>query len=542
MTKTRETPVLIIGGGPTGLAASICLSRLGVPHTLVERHASTAVHPQAHVVNTRTMELFRAWGVASAVRGDSLPIEQYGVRIVRSVCGEQIANLGAEAEILDDDGRAGLEEKAAARRRAHGGPSPEELTSCAQDRVEHHLLEIARRGVGELLFSTTCTSVRQVGDRVEATLERGGSEATVRAEWAIAADGSRSRTREGLHIAMQGETGLGDLLNLYVRCPGLIEKTRARPSLLYFLASDELKGAVINMDGRGRWVVNFLWDPAAETLADYPTSRCEEIARKAFGVGDDLDLEVISVLPWRMTALVAERYREGRVLLAGDAAHAFPPTGGFGMNSGIQDAHNLAWKLAGVLQGWASPRLIDTYETERRAVAAFNCEQSVLNATGKGGSGHFFHLGQDLGFRYPESGAILSDGTVPPSFDVETYTPSCVPGVRAPHVWLDDDGETSTLDLFGDRFVLVAPPTEQGRRWTKLDKTSVPMRGVTIGAGGDYPDPSGDWARLAELGEDGALLVRPDGHVCWRQREGAVQPDAVVEASIARIVGRRRRA
>ncbi len=535
--KTRETPVLIVGGGPTGLAASICLSRHGVSHVLVERHSSTAVHPQAHVVNTRTMELFRAWGIASAVRADSLPIEQYGVRIVRSVCGEQIANLGPEAQILDADERQTLEAKAATRRRAHGGPSPEELTSCAQDCVEQHLLEVAQRGLGDLHFSTTCTSVSQVGDRVEATLEHDGIDTLVRAEWVIAADGSRSRTRDALGITMQGETGLGDLLNLYVRCPALVDMVRERPALLYFLASDDLTGAVINMDGRGRWVVNFLWDPENETLDDYPKRRCEQIARKAFGGGDELELEVVSVLPWRMTALVAERYRDGRVLLAGDAAHAFPPTGGFGMNSGIQDAHNLAWKLAGVLQDWASENLIDTYESERRSVATFNCEQSVRNAKGKGGSGHFFHLGQDLGFRYCDSAAVIPDGTAPPPFDVEKYTPSCVPGVRAPHVWLDDRGKTSTLDLFGDRFVLVTSPTKAGKRWAGIARTSVPMRSVSIGAGSDHADPSGDWARLSELGDEGALLVRPDGHVGWRSRGLHPDPHAALAAALAKLLG-----
>lgn len=533
-------PVLIVGGGPTGLAASICLSRFGVDHVLVERHGSTAVHPQAHVVNTRTMELLRSWGVADAVEADSLPLDQYGVRLVTAVCGDELANLGPDAHILDPTERAEREAEEAAARRGHGRPSPCRTISCAQDRVELHLLAAARRSAhADIRFDTTATAVRDLGNVVEVDLAPSsldGPSTTLAARWVVAADGARSGVRQALGVAMEGDSDMGALLNLYVECPSLVERVRDRPSLLYFLAGTDLVGAVINMDGRGRWVVNLAWDPARESLADYPIARCERLARQAFGVGDDVELMVRSVLPWRMTALVADRYRVGRVLLAGDAAHAFPPTGGFGMNSGVQDAHNLAWKLAGAVQGWAAETLVDSYERERRPVACFNRDQSVRNARGEGGADHFLHLGQDLGFRYLDSPAVVPDGAEPPPFEVGTYHPSCVPGVRAPHVWLDDRGDTSTLDLFGDRFVLVAPATGAGRRWASVTAGDVPLAAVAIGPGGDHQDPGGDWARLAGTGDEGALLVRPDGHVGWRTTSLPPDPDATVRGVLARIL------
>ena len=534
---TIHTPVLIIGGGPTGLATSLVLSRFQVPHVLVERHASTAVHPQAHVVNTRTMELLRSWGIADAVAHDALPIDQYGIRIVKSVLGEQVANLGPESRFLPDSERRDLEEAAAAMLRATDSPSPMRVTSCAQDSIERHLLRAASSSaVADIRFSTTCSSLDDRGNVVVATLDGPAGSSELTADWVVAADGTRSRTRESLGIDMVGDAELGSLLNLYVECPQLIERVHDRPSLLYFLAHDELMGAVINMDGRGRWVVNFVWDPSKETVDDYPIERCEQIARSAFGA-DDLDLAVHSVLPWRMTGLVADRFGAGRILLAGDAVHAFPPTGGFGMNSGIQDAHNLAWKLAGVINGWADTSLIHSYEAERRPVAQFNCDQSIRNAKGEGGGDHFFHLGQDLGFRYLDSPAVIPDGTAPPPFEVGTYHPSCSPGVRAPHVWLDH-GATSTLDLFGDGFVLVAPATTQGRQWAGAQIDHVPYAAVTVGDDGNHRDDTGRWAELSAIGDDGALLVRPDGHVGWRTTTAADNPTNAIRDAINHIVGR----
>jgi len=458
------------------------------------------------------MELFRSWGMADAVAADSLPIDQFGIRVVRSVTGEQIANLGPEMAIVDDEARRQLDEAVAAKLLAPDSPSPVRITSCAQDRIEEHLLVVAERSDhADIRFATTASVVDQAEDhaRVELTDADGATE-TIEAQWVVAADGAHSRTRAGLGIEMAGDAELGTLLNLYVEAPAMIDRIRERPALLYFLAQDDLLGAAINMDGRGRWVVNFIWDADAETVDDYPPERCETIARRAFGVDHDVDLVVRSVLPWRMTGLVADRYRDGRVLLAGDAAHAFPPTGGVGMNSGVQDAHNLAWKLAAIVQGWADPSLVDSYEAERRPVALFNCEQSIRNAKGEGGDGHFFHLGQDLGFRYLDSPAVVPDGTEPPAFEITEYYPSCVPGVRAPHVWLDD-ATTSTLDLLGDRFILLIPPGAPD-----VEASAIPFATVSIGAGGDHSDTDGRWAQLADLDGPSAVLIRPDGHIAWR--------------------------
>jgi hypothetical protein len=243
-----------------------------------------------------------------------------------------------------------------------------------------------------------------------------------------------------------------------------------------------------------------------------------------------------------MAAQTAERFRAGRVFLAGDAAHLIPPAGGYGMNTGIQDAHNLAWKLAGVLAGWAGPSLLDTYEAERQPVARFVTEQALLNLRQPGRPEQYATLGLALGVSY-DSAAAVPDGTPAPEIGnpVTDYVPAARPGSRAPHAWLRRDGaRISTIDLFDTDFTLLAATS--GQRWRDAAAMAardlgVPLAAYTIGVGGDLGDEQGTWTQTYGIGPDGAVLVRPDGHVAWRSVAALTEPQAELVRALHAILG-----
>jgi hypothetical protein len=341
----------------------------------------------------------------------------------------------------------------------------------------------------------------------------------------------------------------------------------ARPALLYFVMNSRTPGIVIALDGRRRWVLHC--HELEDGLDDVAAT---EAVRAAIGL-PDVAVTIKSIRPWTMTAEVAERYRVGRVLLAGDAAHRFPPTGGFGLNTGVQDVHNLAWKLALVLRGRAPATLLDSYERERRPVAQSNTDWSVRNfleggtAVGPGNlmammqleapgadvpailatlqrdidaeRDHFDALGQDLGFVY-ETGALIPDGSdLPVVADrAAEYAPTARPGSRAPHCWLDRGGEhISILDLFNRSFVLLVPETATAWQAAAASLGAALVRTVRIGSQGECRDESGTWRALYAVGPDGAVLVRPDGHVAWRSAGAPADADALARVLSAVLAG-----
>jgi putative polyketide hydroxylase len=537
----HDCDVLIAGGGPVGLTASMLLSRLGVRSLLVERHPGTSIHPKARGINSRTMEIFRQVGVEDAVRAAGLAPGRSGFIVwTRSLAGEE------------------LERRTPARSRPEAQQaSPVIRCLCAQDDLEPALRAHAESlGPGELRFGTELTSFSPHDDHVVATLRDAGGERQVRARYLIAADGARSRVRESLGIAMRGNAGIYRSINILLHAD-LTPWVADRPAALYFVEQPGLKATFLTINGANRW--GFLINNLPLNGADeYTPERCAAVVRQAAGV-PDLLVEILGAVPWVAAAQVAERYRDGRVFLAGDAAHHMPPTGGFGMNTGVQDVHNLAWKLAAVLHGWAGPGLLDSYEHERLPYGRAITEQSLANARSLGRGEHVAttlppasglarpeflnELGMIFGASY-ESRVIIPDGTAPPvvANPVTDYVATGRPGARAPHVWLERAGiRISTVDLFGDGFVLLAGPA--GVAWrdaavAAARELGAPCRAFTVGSGGDLGDPDKRWASVYGVGEDGAVMVRPDGHVGWRSPHGGRDPWNETTAVLRQLLAR----
>ncbi len=509
---TTEVPVLIVGGGPTGLSASLLLSRHGVRSLLVERHPGTSVHPKARGLNVRTLELFRVWGLEPAVRLAAGELDKASDVV-------WAPTLVASETMRMPYGGAG---------ERWATDSPTTSGGCGQDKLETVLLEAARAyRLGELRFGHELTGLTQGSDCVTATVvdRSRGQETTIRANWVIAADGAESPLRSLLGIRMVGPGTLFHRMGIYFRAD-LRHVCTSRPALMYFVTPLEGSGVIAPVNLADLWLYMAPCDPdRGERPEDFSEERCVQLVRGAVGV-EDLPVEVLSALPWSGAAAVAERFRMGRVFLAGDAAHLIPPAGGQAMNVGIQDVHNLAWKLAAHLGGWAGAGLLDTYGSERRPFAlAVNDDVAQNVAAGPNAPRleHFSNRGRVLGVSY-DSTAVIADDAEPPAVvnPVVEYIPTARPGSRAPHVWVWHGGrQISTLDLFDTNFVLLTGSA--GGAWFVAGEQvavdfGIPLRCYVVGPEGPLMDKTGQWASLYGVGPDGAVLVRPDGHVAWRAK------------------------
>lgn len=523
-----DVPVLIVGGGPVGLSASLLLSRHGVRSLLVERHPSTSIHPKARGLNVRTVELLRVWGLDPAVREAAKSLDR-----AQDVAWAPTL-LAPEAKRVPYGGHRERSEV----------DSPTTSMGCAQDKLEPMLLEAARSyGIGDLRFGHELIHLEHDADGAFArVVERAtGEETQVRAAWVVAADGAQSQIRSWLNIRMRGPGALFHRMGIYFRAD-LSEVGRDRPALLYMLSPPEGPGVMAAVNLEDLWLYMAPFSPEqGDQVEDFTTERCVHLVRSAVGA-QALPVQVLSALPWEGSSAIAERFRNGRVFLAGDAAHLIPPTGGQAMNVGIQDVHNLAWKLAGHLAGWAGPGLLDTYALERRPFAQAVIEDASRNVGGFGQrQEQFSNHGRVLGVSY-DSPAVIPDGTALPEVanPVIDYLPTAHPGSRAPHLWLWRDGaRISTLDLYDTSFVLLTGPS--GQAWKPAaalaaGQIGAPICCYSIGPEGDLIDPQNEWPSLYGIESEGAVLVRPDGHVAWRAQSLSADPGDDLLSALRRIL------
>ncbi|MFB6890395.1 FAD-dependent oxidoreductase [Kitasatospora sp. NPDC056327] len=524
-----RVPVLIVGGSLVGLSASLFLGRLGVRHLLVEKHADTSHHPRGRGNNVRTMELYRVAGIEPAIReAASVLAPNHGILQAPSLTGEEQEWLFRE---IDPGGRLARF-------------SPSSWCLCSQNDLEPVLRRAARELGADIRFGTELLSFEQDADGVTALLRsrESGEERSVRAEYLIAADGPRSPARERLGIGQSGQGELFHNVSITFRAKRLAEAVGDRHFIACYLTNPDADGALLPVDNREEWVFHAPWHPEhGEPLEAFTDERCARHIRAAVGM-PGLDVEVTGKAPWHAAERVAERYSGGRVFLAGDSAHEMSPTGAFGSNTGIQDAHNLAWKLAAVLGGWAGPALLDTYGRERRPVAQVTGERASARSAEHSHPGYAVVPGVGrqagvlavaLGYRYRDGAVVGTDpaGPVVP----EAFESAGEPGSRAPHQWLLRAGvRLSTLDLYEQAPVLLTG--SGGTAWQEAarraaDRLAVPLDAFRIGDGADddlAPEPGADFGALHGIGPGGALLVRPDGFVAWRSEGPVGDPDAVV--------------
>ncbi|MER8069301.1 FAD-dependent monooxygenase [Streptomyces sp. NPDC094034] len=507
-----HTDVLVVGGGPVGLSAALLASRLGIRATLVERHRVPYAHPKARGVRTRAMELFRLWGMEGEIRGRAPANPRHGFVYCQSLSGAEYARTPAG----DEDGAL----------------SPSGPCRVPQDELERILRARVARAAGvRVLFGSTVTDLRQDRGGVRATVEdtdTGGTR-TLTAGYAIAADGAGSGVRHGLGIGLTGDS-LGYWQSVYWH--GDISRlTKDRGAIQYLTAApDGGFVTVAPVDGRERWITFRMRPRDAGDPGRLTDPQARELVRSS--VGEDIPVEVVSTATYEVAAKVADTYRDGRVFLAGDAAHVFPPTGGFGLNTGVQDAHNLLWKLALVRLGRAGDRLLDTYEAERRPVAFSNARwsqenaerfddvwRSIVSGAPAGDAtarqrGHLAALERDLGFRYPH-GALVGEG--PETTDADAFTAAV--GRRAPHLWVDDgERRMSSLEIFEGGWTLLYGA--DGALWSDAARGAgrslrLPLRAYRA-PGPRFGVDQERFDRLYGLRPGAALLIRPDGHLAWR--------------------------
>ncbi|WP_448006688.1 FAD-dependent monooxygenase [Agromyces bauzanensis] len=527
---TEDVEVLVVGAGPTGLAAAHLFDRFGVHALVVDRAPAPSDHPRARGIRVRASELVRVWGFDNALRPLAMPGRAHQFIYCDTIAGTELARTAPAASTS---------------RRLSSSP-PYRVT---QDVLEQVLEQAVSRSPGpaELRRGVECLAIEQSAGSVVAHLRSvaTGREYDVRATYLVAADGSSSGIREQLGIPL-GSAGprvywhsafwRGDLSAVVGDRPAIVFYTRAG-------GDDALVG--VGAAGPGRWVTFVQYPPSEIRPAEQTDAEAIAVTRAAVGV-DDLPVELISTKTFRIGSDVAERYREGRVFLAGDAAHVLPPTGGMGINTGFADIHNLAWKLAFALRGAAGDELLDSYDRERRPIAEANVAWSNANrerlvrtrralTAGDAAelqrlvleqSDHVDPLMLDVGYTYggPSDERVLETPTV---------------GARAPHATTVVNGRPASVhDLVeGAVTVLLGGAALADRTgWTDAARG----RGVEVGfvAIADLPDPDGQVAERYAPVFDGAVLVRPDGHVAWVASGAAATADAFASALDALLGGR----
>ncbi len=530
-----KTAVLIVGGGIVGLSTALFLAQQGVRPMLVERHPSTALLPQARAFNPRSMEIYRALGLAEEIRGRTSFLTDFPEMIgADTLAGQEHFRIDLLAQV-----------------RPPATLSPTDWGMIDQDELERIVRASAERSGADVRFGTELVSFAADADGVTAIVRDldSGAEPRIHADYLVAADGNRAGIRNQLGIGADGPGVLLHVVN-YIFDADLSAALRGRRFLLAYLDQPRTGTTLSPLREFGRWALAVPYRPEmGESPDDFSEQRCAELARLA--VGDpDLDLTLVPPVPgWsqkvtstRIGGWVAHRYRAGRVFFVGDAAHVVPPSGSYGANTGIADAHNLAWKLAAVVRGQAGDTLLDTYEDERRPVAQVTLEQAMQLLHGRHeGTGNDATTIDDLtmifGYRY-NSAAILTETPALAGPVEDPRKPSGRPGLRAPHVWLDRAGtRLSTLDLFNGAFTLLVGP--DGADWAAAAKTAAASFDVELHIhhiGVELHDLEDRWLDTYGITRTGATLIRPDGFVAWRASDLPQQPEHELQQALTHLL------
>jgi putative polyketide hydroxylase len=512
-----EVPVLIVGGSLVGMSTAMLLGHHGIRSLTVEHHRGTAIHPRAAMITQRTMEVLRTVGVEQIVlqKSDEQFVQDGAIMAVETLAGKELAYYIAN---LNEGVR---------------DVSPSLRIFITQSLLEPLLKSRAAELGAELHFATEMISFVEDRDGVTAKIRHRdtGEISTVRARYMIAADGSHSKIRDLLGIRMLGHGVFSKSITIYFR-GDVAPLLRGRSLSVIYVLNSTLSGffRIEKPFTSGFLAVHWLGDPknpVTDVSKDLTDERAYELLRA--GLGDpNAPVKIENVMHWDATADTAERFQKGRVFLVGDAAHVMPPSGGFGGNTGVQDAHNIAWKLALVLKGLASPDLLSTYDLERRPAAAFTVEQAYSRYVARSApylkSENMQAIQNDLniefGYTY-DSRAIVPEG---PGLDSTHENPRESrgrPGTRAPHMYLQRDGrQISTLDLFDRNFTLLAGT--EGIAWCESARAAgkqlaFPVDVHRVGAAG-LADPDGAFTAAYGIEPTGAVLVRPDGFLAWRAK------------------------
>lgn len=536
--RDEEIPVLIAGGSLVGLSSALLLAWHGIPSRVVERHAGTAIHPRAAYFNQRTLEIFRSVGLEPEIQRRAAEefLQDGAIMAVESLAGRELAWFVPSLN--------------------HGvrDVSPSMRLYCTQNVLEPILRRRAEELGAKTSFNSEVAGFEPDGEGIVATVRsrEDGRERTIRARWLIGADGNRSPVRRRLGITMRGRGTFSNSATIYFRAD-VRPVLRDRPLSVIYVNNSALKG-FMRFEAHGRsgfLAVNVAYGPGGrieDVEADTSEARCRQLVRDAIGV-PDLEVEIVAVQPWKAAAEIAEQFRQGPVFLAGDAAHVMPPTGGFGGNTGVHDAHNLAWKLAYVIRGIAGPELLGTYDAERRPAGAFTVEQAYTRYVKRTDPS----LGEqdlepqeddlriELGCRY-RSAAVCPVEQNGAGAHAHPRESRAMPGTRAPHLLLRRaGGELSTLDLFGTNFVLLSG--REGEPWCRAAREAAAEFGMRldayrIGGGDGIEDPAGSFAEAYGIESGGAVLVRPDGFVAWRSHAANEDPAKALAYSLRHLLCR----
>ena len=533
----RHIPVLVVGGSLVGLSASVLLARYGVPHLVVESHAGTAIHPRAASFHQRTMEVFRSVGLQREVEEAAAREFRQGGAIVavESLSGKELAYFYRSY----NDGVEGL--------------SPTDRLFITQVGLEPILRQRASDLGAEHLFGTDLVSFEERDDHVVSVIRphNGGPEEVVISDYLVAADGAHSPVRERLGIPMTGHGSFADCITIYFKADVNHLMGERNLSVVY-VNHPRLTGFFrFSITGDSGFLAVFSTlepDGSRDTHvgADTSAERCIDLVRTALGSGPDLPVDIQGVQRWSAMADTAESFQRGRVFLAGDSAHVMPPTGGFGGNTGVADAHNLAWKLAYTTRGIAGPGLLDTYSAERRPISALTVEQAytryVLRVDTSLPKDDLMPPLDDaaieLGAIYRSSAVLADQAPQQQLADPHAYTWTA--GARVPHFPLADNGnQISTLDAAGPGFALLA--NHEHDLWRRAAAGVGESFGVDVAVWpidpGSLPGPA-EPPTATGAGWTGAALIRPDGVIAWKPRTPAGEAAGQLATVVASLLSR----